>query len=86
MIYYDNQRDLNMQFYKTSGCYDQSEKNVMPTYQRGGSVSNQLLTPPLPVVYLPQHLVTIPSFSGFYYVVPIFHYWCLITLPNMMTM
>ena len=30
------------------------------------------LTPPLPVVYPPQHLINIPSFSEFYYVVPIF--------------
>ena len=38
MINYDNQRDLNMQFYETSRCYDQSETNVMPLYQRGDSV------------------------------------------------
>ena len=48
MINNDNQRDLNMQFYETSRCYDQSETNVMPVYQRGDSVSNQPLTPPLP--------------------------------------
>ena len=47
MIIYDNQRDLNMQFYEISGYYDQSEKNMMPAYQRGGSALNQLLTPPL---------------------------------------
>ena len=55
----------------------------MPVYQHGDSVSNQPLTPPLPVVYPPQQLITIPSFSGFYYVVPIFQYWCPITLLNM---
>ena len=38
MINDDNQRDLNMQFYETSRCYDQSETNVMPLYQRGDSV------------------------------------------------
>ena len=70
----DNQMDLNMQFYETSRCYNQSETNMVP------------LTPPLPVVYPPQPLITTPSFSGFYYVVPIFQYWCPITLPNMMTM
>ena len=71
---------------------------MMPRYQRGDSVSNQTLTPPpphththththtLPVVYPPQQLITTPSFSGFYYVVPIFQHWCPITLPNMMTM
>ena len=83
MINYDNQRDLNkdnernlnMQFYETSRCYDQLETSMMPVYQRGDSVSNQPLTPPLPVFYPPQHLITIPSFS-FYYVVPIFQYWC----------
>ena len=80
----DNQRNLNMQFYETSRCYDQFETSTMPVYQRGDNVSNQPLTPPLPVFYLPQHLITIPSFS-FYYVVPIFQYWCWIALPNMMT-
>ena len=74
MINYDNQRDLNMQFYETSRCYDQSETNMMPVYQRGDSVSNQLLTPPLPLVYPPQHLITIPSSSGFYYVVSILQF------------
>ena len=64
-----------MQFYETSRCYDQLETSMMPVYQRGDSVSNQPLTPPLPVFYPPQHLITIPSFS-FYYVVPIFQYWC----------
>ena len=82
----DNQRDLNMQFYETSRCYNQSETNMMPIYQRGDSVSNQPLTLPLPVVYPPQPLITTPSFSGFYYVVPIFQYWCPIALPNMMKM
>ena len=86
MISYDNQRDLNMQLYETSRCYDQSKTNMMPVYQRGDSVSKQLLTPPLPVVYPQQHVITIPSFSGFYYVVSIFQYWCASTLPNMMTM
>ena len=86
IINYDNQRDLNMQFYETSRCYDQSETNMMPVYQRGDSVSNQLLTPPLPLVYPSQHLITIPSSSGFYYVVSILQYWCPITLPNMMAM
>ena len=60
MISYDNQRDLNMQFYETSRCYDKSETNVMPEYQRGNSISNQLLTPALSVVYPSQHLPTIP--------------------------
>ena len=32
MISYDNLRDLNIQFYQTSRCYDQSETNVMPIY------------------------------------------------------
>ena len=82
----NNQRGLNIEFYETSRCYDQSETNVMPVYQRGDRVSNQPLAPPLPLVYPPQHLITIPSFSGLYYVVPIFQYWCPITLPNMMTM
>ena len=57
----------------------------MPVYQHGDSVSNQPLTLPLRVVYPPQQLITIPSFSGFYYVVPIFQYWCPITLLNMMS-
>ena len=74
-----------MQFYETSRYYDQYETNVMPVYQRGSSVSNQPLTPLLPVFYPPQHLITIPCFSGFYYVVPIFQYWCPITLPSIMT-
>ena len=82
----DNQRDLIMQFYETSRCYNQSETIMMSRYQRGDSVSNQPLTPLLPVVYQPQPLITTPSFSGFYYVVPIFQYWCPIALPNMMTM
>ena len=86
MINDDNQRDLNMQFYETSRCYNQSETNMMPIYHRGDSVSNQPLAPPLLVVYPPQPLITTPSFSGFYYVVPIFQYWCPITLRNMMTM
>ena len=86
MINCDNQRDLNMPFYETSRYYDRSETNVMPIYQRNDSVSDQLLTPPLPVLYPPQHLIIIPSFSAFYYVVPIFQYWCPITLPNMMKM
>ena len=71
-----HQKDLKMQLYETSRCYDQSETNVMPVYQHGYSVPYYLLTPPLPVVYRPQHLITIPSFSGFYYAVPIFQYWC----------
>ena len=29
----DNHRDLKMQFFETSRCYDQSETNVMPVYQ-----------------------------------------------------
>ena len=86
MINDDNQRDLNMQFYETSRCYNQSETNMMPIYQRGDNVSNEPLTPPLPVVYPPQQLITTPSFSGFYYVVPIFQYWRPVILPNMMTM
>ena len=36
----DNQMDLNMQFYETSRCYNQSETNMVPIYQRGDSVSN----------------------------------------------
>ena len=44
------------------------------------------MTPRLPVVYPPQHLITIPSFSEFYYVVQIFQYWFPITLPNMLPM
>ena len=86
MIIDDNQRDLNMQFNETSRCYNQSETNMMPIYQRDDSVSNQPLTPPHPVVYPPQQLIITPSFLGFYYVVPIFQYWCPITLPNMMMM
>ena len=65
MINDDNQRDLNMQFYEISRCYNQSETNVMPEYQRGDSVLNQLLTPPLCVVYPPQQLITILSFQAF---------------------
>ena len=53
MINDDNQRDLNMQFYETSSCYNQPETNMMPIYQCGDSVSNQPLTPPPPVVYSP---------------------------------
>ena len=86
MINCDNQRDLNMLFYETSRYYDQSETNVMSVYQRNDSVSDQLLTPPLPVLYPPQHLITIPSFSAFCYVVPIFQYWYPIALLNMMKM
>ena len=44
MINDDNQRDLNMQFYETSRCYNQSETNVMSVYRPGDSVSNQPLT------------------------------------------
>ena len=29
----DNHRDLNMQFFETSRCYDQSETNALPVYQ-----------------------------------------------------
>ena len=65
-INYDNQRDLSMQFYETRRCYNQSEMNLMPVYQRGDSVWNQQLTPPLPVVYSPQRLIIIPFFSGFF--------------------
>ena len=80
MINYDKQ------FSEISRCYNQSETKVMPVYQRCDSVSNQSLTSPLPVVYPPQHLITIPSFSGFYYVVPFFQYSCPITSHTMMTM
>ena len=38
MINDENQRDLNMQFYETSSCYNQSETNMVPIYQRGDSV------------------------------------------------
>ena len=65
MINDDNQRDLNMQVYETSRCYNKSKTNMMLIYQFGDSVSNQTLTPPLPVVYPPQQLITVPSFSGF---------------------
>ena len=65
MINDDNQRDLNMQFHETSRCYNQSERNMMPIYQRGDSVSNQPLTPPLPVVYPPQQLILHLLFQGF---------------------
>ena len=75
MINDDNQRDLNMQFYETSRCYNQSETNMM-----------LMLYKPKPMVYPPQPLITTPSFSGFYYVVPIFQNRCPITLPNMITM
>ena len=35
----NNQRDLNMQFYETSRCCNQSETNVIPVYQRYNSDS-----------------------------------------------
>ena len=41
MIIDDNQRNLNIKFYKTNRCCNQSELNVMPVYQLGDSVSNQ---------------------------------------------
>ena len=87
MINDDNQRDLNIQLYETNRCCNQSEMTVTPVYQHADSVSNQPLTPPLPMVYptQPKQFITIHS-SGLYYVVPIFQYSCPITLPNMITM
>ena len=76
MINDDNQRNLNLNFYETRRYYNQSETTMMSVYQRGDSVSNQPLTLPLTVVYPLQQLITTPSFSRFYYVVPIFQYWC----------
>ena len=76
MINDDNQRNLNLNFYEIRRYYNQSETTMMSVYQRGDSLSNQPLTPPLTVVYPLQQLITTPSFSGFYYVVPIFQYWC----------
>ena len=76
MINDDNQRNLNLNFYERRRYYNQSETTMMSVYQRGDSVSNQPLTLPLTVVYPLQQLITTPSFSGFYYAVPIFQYWC----------
>ena len=42
MINDNNQRDLNKQFYETSRCYNQSETNVIPVYQRYNSDSHCL--------------------------------------------
>ena len=35
MINDGNQKDLNIEFYETSRCYDQSETNMTPVYRRG---------------------------------------------------
>ena len=78
----EDRRRMDRQFSETGRCNSQPVRSAPMFQQTSPQLQPQNLIPALPVVSSPQ-LLTIPSFSGFVYMVPVFQYWHPITSLNL---